>query len=431
MKEINVLPADTFVVVNRTILNEYDRKLITLLYQPIIGSIATSLYFTLWSDLDKFELMSSEYTHHHLMMSLRIKMDAIIIARKKLEAIGLIKTFVKEDETNSFVYELFSPISANEFFNHPILNIVLYNNVGKKEYEQLLEYFKVPKISTSGYEDITASFNEVFDSVPSSTLDNLNEDIKINRTGNINIDKSFDFDLLISSVPNGLITNKTFSKEVKELINNLSFIYNMGVEDLKSPILSSMKENGLIDKTLLRKNVRNYYKFENENKLPSLMYKVQPDYLKSNVNGSDNRSKMIYIFENTAPYKFLKGRNNGATPSEHDLNLIEKLLIDYKLNTGVVNVLLDYVLKINNKKLTKNFVESIASQWARLKIETVEEAMTVAEKEHKSINKAKEKKDIKTINKETLPEWFDQNIEKEKVNDEEEKTLKEMLKDFY
>ena len=59
------------------------------------------------------------------MMSLRIKMDAIIIARKKLEAIGLIKTFVKEDEINSFVYELFSPISANEFFNHPILNIVV------------------------------------------------------------------------------------------------------------------------------------------------------------------------------------------------------------------------------------------------------------------------------------------------------------------
>ena len=59
-----------------------------------------------------------------------------------------------------------------------------------------------------------------------------------------------------------------------------------------------------------------------------------------------------------------------------------------KLKPGVVNVLIDYVLKINNKKLTKNFVEAIASQWARLKIETVEDAMKQAKKEHKSRIKA-------------------------------------------
>ena len=101
MKEITILPADTFVVVNRTILSEHDRKIISMLYQPIIGSIAVSLYYTLWADLDKTELLSNEYTHHHLMTSLRIKLDAIVIARKKLEAVGLLKTFVKKDNTNN------------------------------------------------------------------------------------------------------------------------------------------------------------------------------------------------------------------------------------------------------------------------------------------------------------------------------------------
>ena len=83
-REINILPADTFVVVNRTILNESDRKIISMLYQPIIGCIATDLYYTLWTDLDKTELLSGEYTHHHLMTSLRVKMDSILTARKKL-----------------------------------------------------------------------------------------------------------------------------------------------------------------------------------------------------------------------------------------------------------------------------------------------------------------------------------------------------------
>lgn len=431
MREINILPADTFIVVNRTILSENDRKIISMLYQPIIGSIATSLYYTLWADLDKTELLSAEYTHHHLMTSLRIKLDSIIVARKKLEATGLLKTFAKKGDTNSFVYEIFSPIKASEFFNHPILNIVLYNNVGKKEYEKLLEYFKVPRINLSGYEELTSSFDEVFESVPLSSYDNLNEDLRVNKTGVIKLDHSFDFDLLISSVPSGVITNKTFSKEVKELINNLSYVYDLDAIDMKSSILNSIKENGLIDKTMLRKNVRNYYKYENENKLPSLIYKSQPEYLKNPVGAEDKRAKMIYVFENTTPYNFLKGRSNGAKPSARDLSLLESLLNDFKLNPGVVNVLIDYVLKINNKKLTRAFLEAIASQWKRLNIETVEEAMKAAEKEHKKMKKENNQVFAKNAtNKEALPDWFNQNIKKEKLSDEDEKSLKDMLKEF-
>ena len=431
MKEINILPADTFIVVNRTILSENDRKIISLLYQPIIGSIATSLYYTLWSDLDKTQILSNEYTHHHLMSSLRIKMENIIIARKKLEGVGLLKTYVKSEDVNMFVYELFSPISASEFFNHPILNVVLYNNIGKKEYENLLKYFKVPKINLSSYKEITSSFDEVFDSLPGTVYDNLNEDLRVNTTGDIKIDKTFDFDLLMSSVPSGIITNKTFSNEVKTLINNLSFIYNLDAIDMKSSILSSIKENGLIDKVLLRKNVKNYYKFINENKLPKLVYKSQPEYLKNPVGSDSKRDKMIYVFENTSPYNFLRGRNNGAKPSARDLGILESLLNDFKLNPGVVNVLVDYVLKINNKKLTKNFLEAIASQWKRLNIETVEEAMKAAEKEYKKMKKLNNESTNKSLNSnEILPEWFNQNINKENISDKEEKTLKDMLKEF-
>ncbi len=431
MKEINILPADTFVVVNRTILNENDRKIISMLYQPIIGSMAVSLYYTLWADLDKTELLSAEYTHHHLMTSLRIKMDLIVTSRKKLEAVGLLKTFVKNGNVNNYVYEMFSPISASEFFNHPILNIVLYNNVGKKEYESLLKYFKVPRINLSSYEELTSTFDSVFESVPSSSYDNLNEDLRVNKTGEIKIDNAFDFELLISLVPNGVITNKTFSKEVKELINNLSFVYNMDANDMKAPILNSIKENGLIDKILLRKNVRNYYKYENQNKLPSLVYKSQPEYLKNPVGADDKRAKMIYVFENTTPYNFLKGRSNGAKPSSRDLALLETLLSDFKLNPGVVNVLIDYVLKINNKKLTRGFLEAIASQWKRLNVETVEEAMKEAEKEYKKSKKVINVNSIsKTPKKEVLPEWFNQSIQKEKISEEDEKSLKDMLKEF-
>ena len=106
MKEIIILPADPYVVVNKTVIKDLDRKLITMLYQPIIGYSATSLYFTLVDDLDKRELMSEELTHHHLMSTMQLKLEDIVVARKKLEAVGLLKTYFKKDHVNNYIYLL-------------------------------------------------------------------------------------------------------------------------------------------------------------------------------------------------------------------------------------------------------------------------------------------------------------------------------------
>ena len=51
----------------------------------------------------------------------------------------------------------------------------------------------------------------------------------------------------------------------------------------------------------------------------------------------------------------VKSKNNGAKPTDRVMKLLEDLLIDLKLNPAVVNVLIDYVLRINNKKLTRAY----------------------------------------------------------------------------
>ena len=50
-----------------------------MLYQPIIGYTAVSLYYTLLDDLDKLQLMSEELTHHHLMATMQLKLDDIVV----------------------------------------------------------------------------------------------------------------------------------------------------------------------------------------------------------------------------------------------------------------------------------------------------------------------------------------------------------------
>ena len=97
-----ILPADTYIVINKTIINESDRKLVTMLYQPIIGHTAVSMYFTLVDDLAKQEIMSEELTHHHLMTTMQLKLSDIVIAREKLEAAGLLKTYIKKSHINTY-----------------------------------------------------------------------------------------------------------------------------------------------------------------------------------------------------------------------------------------------------------------------------------------------------------------------------------------
>ena len=67
-------------------------------------------------DLDSCTETSEDLNHHHLMATMQLKLEEIIIAREKLEAVGLLKTYMKEGNVNSYVYLLYSPISANEFF---------------------------------------------------------------------------------------------------------------------------------------------------------------------------------------------------------------------------------------------------------------------------------------------------------------------------
>ena len=432
MKNITILPADTYTVVNKTVLNESDRKLISMLYQPIIGHTAVSLYLTLIDDLDKLEVMSDDLTHHHLMSTMQLKLEDIVIAREKLEATGLLKCYVKKGSINQYVYLLYSPITAHEFFNHPILNIVLYNNLGKKEYEKILNYYKIPRVNLKDYEDITSSFDDVFTSVKGNILE-IESDTTRRDSNNIQINKGIDFNLLISSIPSKLINEKTFSKDVKELINALSFTYNLNTLDIKGLVSDSINEKGLIDKTRLRKSCRDYYQFETAGSLPTLIYNKQPDYLKKPEGDNSKKARLIYTFENINPYQLLKAKYKGAEPTERDKKLIESLLIDQKLNPGVVNVLISYVLKTNNQQLKKSYVETIAGQWKRLNIETVEEAMDISEKEHKKLKRLVEKSKPKettkkeSSNKNNLPIWFDQQLDKTEATAEDIKEMDEIL----
>ena len=423
MKMVSLLPADRYLVINKTILSDQDRVTLINLYEPIIGSTAVGLYFALWNDLDYLNMASIDHNHHHLMTLLKLSLNEIKISREALEGMGLLRTYFKEGDINEYVYELYSPLSPAEFFDNAIYNVVLYNNVGKQEYDNLVKKYQRFDIDLSKYTDITKKLNEVYESTDISSPEN----IRSRDALGINADNIIDFDFIFASLPKGLVNEKTFNLEVRKLINQLAYIYDYDNIKMCELIRDSISTRGIIDRSDLRKNARSTYLSKVGN-LPTLVYRTQPEYLKSPSGDNSKTGKLIALFENTSPYDFLKAKNNGAKPTASDLKLLETLLIDMDLKPAVVNVLIDYVLRKNNNKFTRGFVETVAGQWKRQSIETAADAMAFAKEEHQKQKKVNEKKASKTVD--TKPEWFDKKLEKNEVNEEEAKKLKEMMEKY-
>lgn len=423
MQKLSLLPADSYIVVNKSILTEVEKRNLINLYEPIVGPLPISLYLTLWSDLDKSETMSKDFTHHHLMTFLKTKLESIKEAREALEAVGLLRTYIKKDaDINHYIYELYSPISAYEFFNHPIFNIVLYNNIGEGEYNNLIKFYKKPSFKYDDFEEVSSKLNDTFKSSVGNIFNN--EDIKDKNALKVQIDSLIDFDMLMESIPNSVLSSKALNKRMRELINSLAFIYNLDTLKLSEIIRLTIDENGMINKDLLVKEVRKYYEYNNGGSLPTLIYRTQPDYLKAPEGNISNKGKMIYIFENTSPYDFLKSKYKNNNPTSRDLKLLEYLAIDLGMTPAVINVLIDYVLRINNNKLVKAFVETIAGQWTRMGIKTASSAMAEAEKEYKKRPKKEQ------IKEEKLPVWFNKDNKSDSISLEEKEELESLLKEF-
>ena len=421
MENVTLLPADRYVIFNKTILTDFDKKVLITFYEPIIGHLGVSLYLTLWNDLEGINQVSRELNHHHLMSILKCPLNAIKEAREALEAVGLIKTYFKSGDINNYIYELYSPLSPTEFLNHPILNVVLYDNIGDSEYEYLKKLYQKLKIDTKDYTDVSKKIDEVY--VSQSDIPVFES---IERSVNdISCNDQVDFDLIISSIPKGIINERAFNKKTKELINQLAFIYKIDSLKMMELIRSVLNEYGMIDKTALRQASRKMYQFNN-GALPTLIYRSQPEYLKTPVGDNSMRGKIIRAFESINPVDFLRNKYRGVKPTTADIKIIEMLVIDLEMPPAVVNVLLDYVLRKNNNRLSRAYIETIAGQWKRAGLKNAREAMDFAEKENNKLTKKLSNKEH-TSNE---PVWFNKDNQKQELTVEEQQEMENLFKEF-
>jgi replication initiation and membrane attachment protein len=432
-----IQPIDRYLVASNGLLNDYDRKILTFLYQPLIGPISFTLYMTLWAQVEENRLWSETNSHHHLMSFTGLSLKAIYEARLKLEGIGLLKTLVKNEEgVRSFVYELQPPLPPNQFFMDGMLNVYLFQKIGKNQFLKLKRFFSDQSVEAlETYKNVTRSFTDVFESdVPSIVhhSSTMNEDL-LEQEGQAFVGRltpreiqvelsSFDFDLLLAGLSESLVPRKAITKKVREAISNLAYLYGIDAIQMKNLVMTAMDDvQNEVNIEELRKAARDWYQLENHDSLPSLIDKIQPPLHQADMDVPKTREeKLIRYLETTSPRQLLIDISGGAEASKGDLQIIEDVMFKQKLLPGVVNVLIQYVLLKTDMKLTKSYIDKIASHWARKKVTTVQEAMELAKKEHRQyIEWAENKKKTKTAGKkqpirtEALPEWFNEQDDQE------------------
>lgn len=368
-------------------LSSYERKLVTLLYQPLIGPDAVSLYFMLWAEGE--DMIDTNLSHYHLMNALDMPIAKVFESRIALEAIGLLRSWRREDETmRSFIYDVMPPLDAKLFFDDPILSMFLYSKIGEHAYRTLRHRF-IPKGSTTeGYQDVSRSFMDVYQPVQQHMPPNdLQMSSGVEKPKDIPFDnKGFDFEALRQLLSEQLVPQSVLTVEVKELIAKLAFLYHLTPKDMQKILMMALDEVMQVDEAKLRKAAANYYKMVMSTEPPAMQQYVQvvEETEETAEKPQTKKQELITWFTEASPLDVLTNVAGGKTPFPKDIELADDLVVQYGMEPPVVNVLLHYVCLRNGGKLNRKYIESIASHWRNTGVATAEEAMELAKEfEHR------------------------------------------------
>lgn len=436
-----IVPATSFTAFAAGSFSSEQAQSMTMLYQPLIGPVAFSLYMTLITEIHLTPEHRVQGTHKQWMTQTGQHLSLLFEERKKLEAMGLMESYQDQGEEPAMVYELLMPLAPQAFFQDEMLSVYLYNRIGSKErYRELRSYFLKDSVDTEGMKRVTRGFSEVFTSVHPSEMKSTSSEMQgiITPSGTIpNTDKQADYTFseehipmqdVLAFLPSFVNKEELYKPANKKCIQQLAFLYKFSGEELAYMIQDTMLHTDYLDVKKLRETAKRKYRMQESDKPPMLGLRTQPAGLHSLKAAPQTEEEMqMHYFDTTSPIEYLHSLSDGAKVYAGDIDIIEELMHDYGLPAGVVNVLVDYLYIVNNGKLAKALAFKIATHWKRKKISTVAEAMALAKQEHEDRKSYKSNQPVKAKKQEPLPKWMknEQPVKKEEPEEDLSKSKAE------
>lgn len=434
-------------------LREEGKSSLLYLYQPLIGSEALSLYFTLLSEIPLQKGVGPEGLHADLLSSLNCGIPQLYEARKKLEGIGLLEVFFKEDPSlgGCFIYELLEPIEPLAFFKDTLLSFLLLERVGQRRFDQLIQLFQPEHFSTNDYQKITKKFLEVYrfnEKTYAADQEKLEEKQQSFTTKSTDLGKSMEQSTLDWRFLTDWLAKKhimNLDESLKEQLTMYHLLYGVDELTLGEWVVQAYDFS---EQTVSVKELQRIVLMDQQTKRINTLANQKAEATPVNQNETPKEAtaltnatlQLVNEAKSIPPMKYLEAlkQAKGGYVSKQETWLLQDLVSQSGLSNSLINILINYVLVIKDRpSLTASFVNTIANEWAQKKIMTPEEAV-----EHIRKTNSKAKQNTKNTNqnystnrrnvrREKLPDWVNQPKEEKKISSEKKAEIERRFKEYF
>lgn len=218
-----------FYIETSNLLNNDDFRNLRKLYLPIVGTNAIVIY-EYFNDIVEEKnkgLLNIEEICNQLQIDNIIFHDSL----NKLEAVGLVHTFMKNDN-NSFIFSIIKPNNIEDFNKNPLLKSHLIKLIGQTKFEKIYFEQKEKFINKNNYKNISKKYQEVFST-----------DFEENLT---KIDDSYStIDLVID-------TFETHDENISKLPSShfIKYLMKRNASWYENQLINSMLKMGFHDSTI-------------------------------------------------------------------------------------------------------------------------------------------------------------------------------------
>lgn len=315
-----------------------DFKVISFCYVPIVGTDALGLYNFL---IAKGDATSPFCFGEELFNYTGLNEATCDLARRKLEAVGLLETYHKGngEDTDSFFLEVIPPLSAKKFFSDPALSSLLIDVIGYKNHAELQRIFV-------NHEKVDSSFDK--ETVPLGAMFNLEkEDLSLYTDKNVDemeekkgklSGSGFDLDKLKAELSKSGIPYKSIESSIDDIKSCASF-FSLGYEDIAALISSSTNSENIFSYKIFLSLCHAKCRF--------LTDSFTSDSVDETIAQGAKATWFKHQDETSIPAFFCERLGISKAPDKtlDDLMALQK---DFGFSNGVVNNIIDYCYLINH-----------------------------------------------------------------------------------
>jgi replication initiation and membrane attachment protein len=185
---------------------------------------------------------------------------------------------------------------------------------------------------------------------------------------NAKIGTSFSLEIFLMVLKENKIRKNLINSSFVELMESMANLYRLDEYELCNILIASIEGLGTQERINYEIFKRKCFEYRKVMKVSNKDVKALEDK-KKGVN------KKVEMLQELEPFQYLRILQGNMEPSKQDIKLIEDLSLMTKLDPGVINVLLDYVMFNKQNTLPYNYVMKVATSLVRENISTAMEAI--------------------------------------------------------